>query len=586
MGRRMPWKLRLGIVLILAGVGLFGGWRWWMVTRTWVPLDMPISLARGHIRSPEFKINLNAGFRVRVEVETEADDTGVTCLLGYTSDYCLKNGAGELQANWTLSDSGKIVAHGSTGSFLGWLPWRNTKARTLGSFEVPAGDHYVLDLDMPEDHSRFDADHPRLVIVQNDDPRFEETQADVFFLSMSLVMMGVPLLVSAVAKGLQRKYEYQSVSLTAPGPLPAGFVSGAESSEAVSQRELTAGPLPFSWWLGLVLLVAGLATFITVRRWMSTRIVLPVDMPVSLAAGHIRSGPFRLNLETSYWVSVDPGAWWSTGRACAEQYPRLRTRTVLYRQGKVVEMRDERRLYGATFYAEPGEYELDVEVLSDFSCLDRGHPRLSVSAYAEDYDNDAFLLKLAASVSAFFGVALLGFLPAVRAVVSREKIAKVTDSAAVGQDFQWARRLPLRRPISGLPAFGLFGGMVFALLALLMMLLTMGFQRTSTGLWVRLLQRGQVPAKSDAWTEPLIVKVKDAGPNQAPRLFVNSKEVAWKDLERALKQELGPRRNWVVYVGGDDATSFQYVANVIDAARGLHAKVVLITEKNKSSAAN
>jgi biopolymer transport protein ExbD len=586
MGRRVPWKARIGIGLILASVGLFGGWRWWMVTRTWVPLDMPISLARGHIRSPEFKINLDAGFWVRIEVETEADDTGVTCLLGYNSDYCLKNGAGELEANWTLSDSGKIVAHGSTGSFLGWLPWRSTKARGLGSFEVPAGDHYVLDLDMPEDHSRFDVGHPRLVIVQNDDPSFEETQARVFFLSVLLAVIGVPLLVSAVAKGHQRKYDYQTISLTVPGPLPAGFVRGIKSSETVSQAERKTRRLRSSWWLGLVLLVVGLATFITVQRWMSTRIVLPVDMPVSLAAGHIRSGPFRLNLETSYWVSVDPGAWWNSSRACAEHYPQLRTRTVLYRQGKVVEMRDERRLYGATFYAEPGEYELDVEVLSDFSCLDKGHPRLSVSAYTWDYDNDAFLLKLAASVSAFFGVALLAFLPAVRVVVSREKIARVTDSAAVGQDFQWARRLPLRRPISGLPAFGLFGGMVFALLALLMMLLTAGFEYIPRGFWVHVLKSGQAPAKSDAWTEPLIVRVKDAGPDQAPKLFVNSKEVPWTDLDKALKQELAPRRDWVVYVGGDDATSFQHVANVIDAARGLHAKVVLITEKNKSSAEN
>jgi biopolymer transport protein ExbD len=60
---------------------------------------------------------------------------------------------------------------------------------------------------------------------------------------------------------------------------------------------------------------------------------------------------------------------------------------------------------------------------------------------------------------------------------------------------------------------------------------------------------------------------------------VNSKEVEWTDLDKALKHELAPRRDWVVYVGGDDATSFQYIANVIDAARGLHAKVVLITEK-------
>jgi len=245
----------------------------------------------------------------------------------------------------------------------------------------------------------------------------------------------------------------------------------------------------------------------------------------------------------------------------------------------VIDMRVREASHFATFYAIPGEYELDVEVLSDFSCLDKGHPRLSVSAETGEYEDGVFLLKLAASVSAFIGVVLLAFLPSVRAVASREKIVRVTDSAAVGQDFQWARRLPLRRPISGLPAFGLFGGMVFALLALFMMLLTAGFQYIPRGFWAHVLKSGQAPAKSDAWTEPLIVRVKDAGPYQIPKLFVNAKEVAWEDLEKTLKQELGPRRDWVVYVGGDDATSFQHVANMIDAARGLHAKVVLITKK-------
>jgi biopolymer transport protein ExbD len=85
--------------------------------------------------------------------------------------------------------------------------------------------------------------------------------------------------------------------------------------------------------------------------------------------------------------------------------------------------------------------------------------------------------------------------------------------------------------------------MVFGVLAVLMMLLTMGFQRTSTGVWVHALRPGQAPEKSDAWTEPLIVNVKDAGPYQIPKLFVNSKEIAWEDLEKALKQELGPRRH-------------------------------------------
>src|ERR1700756_3700520 len=117
MGGRVPWKARIGIGLIAAGIGLFGGWRWWLVTRTWAPLDMPISLARGHIHSPEFKINLDGGFWIWVEVETAGDDAGVSCLMGYSSDYCGKNNIPQLRTSWTLADSGKVVAHGPTDRY-------------------------------------------------------------------------------------------------------------------------------------------------------------------------------------------------------------------------------------------------------------------------------------------------------------------------------------------------------------------------------------------------------------------------------------------------------------------------------------
>ena len=90
--KRTLLRTRIGMALLLIAAAIYGGWEWWMATRTWVPLDIPVSLARGHIRSPEFKINLDAGFWIFVEVETKVDDEGVSCLTGYTSDYCSKNG--------------------------------------------------------------------------------------------------------------------------------------------------------------------------------------------------------------------------------------------------------------------------------------------------------------------------------------------------------------------------------------------------------------------------------------------------------------------------------------------------------------
>src|SRR6201998_691451 len=111
--KRTLLRIRIGVALILIAAAIYGGWEWWMATRTWVPLVMPVSLAQGHIRSSEFKINLDAGFWIFVEVETQVDDEGVSCLTGYTSDYCRKNGVRELRASWTLSDRGGVGARGS-----------------------------------------------------------------------------------------------------------------------------------------------------------------------------------------------------------------------------------------------------------------------------------------------------------------------------------------------------------------------------------------------------------------------------------------------------------------------------------------
>ena len=341
--------------------------------------------------------------------------------------------------------------------------------------------------------------------------------------------------------------------------------------------------MPWSVRIGIGLILMGWAGRAAIQHWMDTRILHPVDMLVSLAPGHVHTGPFRLNLYADYKVDLDPGTdWhWDTAHPECDPYQHLQTRWVLYRDGKVVDRLDQPTVlpWPSSFTAGPGVYDLDLEVMSDFSCLDPAHRRLRVIATTDVYESLAFAARLTLAIGIYVGFALLIFGPIVRFAHCLDRSDKITESASVGQDFRWAQRLPLRRPISGLPAFGLFGGMVFGVLAVLVMLLTAGFQVTSTGSWVHLLKPGQVWEKSDSWNAPLIVKVKDTGPNQTPKLFVNSKEVSWEDLDRVLKQELGRRPDWVVYVTGDDAPSFQSVANVIDAARGLHAKVYLITEK-------
>jgi biopolymer transport protein ExbD len=581
MARRVPLRVRFGLVLILTAAAIYGGYTWWMATRTWVPLDMAVSLAQGHIRSPEFKINLDAGFWIFIEVETKPDPQGVACLIGYQDDSCRKNGVRELRASWTLSDSGRVVAQGSTEKYPALRGGMVTKARGLGDFVVPPGKHYVLDVDIQDGGSRFDAGHPRLWIAQRYYWLGEDARTALLLIAALLAQIGAVLLASALAEAISRKREAQRerVRLTWPGPLPAGFVFESASAETKDLSVTENSMLPRSAWLGLALLLFGAISFVAVRHWHRTRIFTPVDMPVSLTAGHIRTGPFRINLRAKYWVGIETGEWWMLPRPCQPNSV-LQTKWELFRKGKVVGQYDDAGGYFSEFEGEPGVYDLDFQIVSDASCLNQAHPRLRVWTDSSDYEFYAGYLEWAAAICFAAGVSLIILQLVGRLGWRAEEAASLNlspsvGSSSAGQNFQWAQRLPLRRPISGLPGFGVVGVIIYALTGMVMMVLTIPI--TPKGMWVHVLKPGDVPAKSDSWTEPLVVRVTYAGPGREPRVFVNSRQVSWGDLGGTLMGELSRRRDWVAYVEGDSCVSWTEVANVIDMAHADQAKVVLVT---------
>ncbi len=337
--------------------------------------------------------------------------------------------------------------------------------------------------------------------------------------------------------------------------------------------------------IGIGLILIGWAGRAAIQEWMSTRIVYPVNMPISLAPGHIHTGPFRLNLNTEYRIYIAPGTdWrWEQAHPDCNPYRHLQTRWLLYRDGKVFDRLNEPTVlpWYSGFTAGSGVYDLDLEVMSDFRCLDPVEPRLEVVALTETYESTAFGARLILAIGIYVGLALLIFGPIVGFAQSRQHSNGVADSISAGQDFQWARKLPLRSRVLGLPGFGLYGGAVFALLAILMMMLTVGFRYIPQGLWVRALKRGAAPQKPDAWTEPLIVRLKHPGVGMEPKLYVNSATVGWDDLSSALKQELGRRRDWIVYVAADDCLPWANVTAVIDSAHSEGAKVVLFHDPHE-----
>src|SRR5882762_9344256 len=56
--------------------------------------------------------------------------------------------------------------------------------------------------------------------------------------------------------------------------------------------------------IGLTVLATAIFVSWGANRWVQTRTFDPVDMPISLEAGQIRSGEFEINLRETYWVSI------------------------------------------------------------------------------------------------------------------------------------------------------------------------------------------------------------------------------------------------------------------------------------------
>ena len=75
---------KTGLLLMLLGACAFGGWMLWVATRVKSPIDMPVSMSVGHVRTSDFRVNLETLYLIEIEAETKAfpPDT-LYCLLGY-----------------------------------------------------------------------------------------------------------------------------------------------------------------------------------------------------------------------------------------------------------------------------------------------------------------------------------------------------------------------------------------------------------------------------------------------------------------------------------------------------------------------
>lgn len=314
-----------------------------------------------------------------------------------------------------------------------------------------------------------------------------------------------------------------------------------------------------------------------------TRIFVAVDMPISLARGRIRTGAFLINLTDSYAVNIDTGDSRLVSPSCTS-YNRVQANWTLYRDEKVLQRSSETLdTYLGRFNAENAKYDLDLNILSDSSCLDSGHPRLEIYTNKISYIDTVDELLIVSLTTFITGLSLiiLRALPITRIAYTRQ--LQLTDAPDFRQYYPYAQTLPLRRKFEGFSSFGLLATITSIVLLIPIWVITRS-NAESRGLRISLLKQGAMPISNDPWMKPIIIKIIDLGPEKIPVLDLNSKPVSWGGLAYELKEEVGKRPpGAVVYIDGDGNLPWADIAYVVDIARGLQARVILLTRDQSLS---
>lgn len=132
-------------------------------------IDMPVSLAVGTIRTPEFPV-IPQSYDILLAAEKRIPFADLRCMMGLkdgTLDFKDCNNEPLIQADWTVWSDGHVVSQGSNSGF-GPAKFTNENVfKFLGSFAGEAGKKYVVDVKFTKDGTPLNATNPHLIIIQH-----------------------------------------------------------------------------------------------------------------------------------------------------------------------------------------------------------------------------------------------------------------------------------------------------------------------------------------------------------------------------------------------------------------------------------
>jgi biopolymer transport protein ExbD len=336
--------------------------------------------------------------------------------------------------------------------------------------------------------------------------------------------------------------------------------------------------------LGFSLLFLALTVYFSTRYWLNSRIFEPLDFPVALDSRHLQSPPFRINLNETYYASLDldysAEDWYQDNRC--------NYKTILYpkwwlyklgsnpgqQRGLWVSSEELVRqdYYSNAFRASPGQYQLEWDIPAAASCLNSRHPRLLVFTGSWGYRQVVGLAQLFCIFLGGTGLALFVLATArtVRLSFPPASAPRVFPDMVLRNFIPFTKHEPLP-PIHALPHWGIFCPAVLWILIIIFMMFG---PQTPHGLFVSMRSHEPVSWEKSAGQETIGVYVGPRG-----RFFVNGEEVERNSLRKKLLDHLSQSVSWTVYFEGDSDTVYMDDVYAIDTIQGCGAKLIWITPK-------
>jgi hypothetical protein len=162
-------------------------------------------------------------------------------------------------------------------------------------------------------------------------------------------------------------------------------------------------------YLSVAVLVAALALPQAYWQWLETRSFVALDMPVTLSNSRITTPDFTVNLRGWYhvvvWADGDFSGCWS-----GLSHPALVSHSTVYSNGNMIDAFEGRDRYLDHFYAAgKGHYRVTIEIASDPTCLNAGHPRIGVWTESSSYVRLYHEMRNAGLVIAVICLGLLAY---------------------------------------------------------------------------------------------------------------------------------------------------------------------------------